>query len=50
MNGLAVNIDEEALFEVLAAANFAASAGKTTVSTPALSLSLRPKRGRPSPG
>jgi len=36
MNGeLAVNIDEEALFEVLATANFAAPVGKATVRTPA---------------
>jgi hypothetical protein len=36
MNGkLAVNIDEEALFEVLVAANFAPPARKTTVSVPA---------------
>jgi len=36
MNGkLAVNIDEEALFEVLVAANFAAPAGKATIKVPA---------------
>ena len=36
MNGkLAVNIDEEALFELLIAANFAAPAGKATAGVPA---------------
>jgi len=36
MNGkLAVNIDEEALFEVLATANFAAPVGKAMVRMPA---------------
>jgi len=36
MNGkLAVNIDEEALFELLVAANFGAPVGKSTVSVPA---------------
>ena len=36
MNGkLAINIDEEALFEVLATANFAAPPGKATVRVPA---------------
>jgi hypothetical protein len=36
MNGkLAINIDEEALFEVLVAANFAAPAGRAAVKVPA---------------
>ena len=36
MNGkLAVNIDEEALFEVLATANFAAPVGRAAVRMPA---------------
>jgi len=36
MNGkLAVNIDEEALFEVLVAANFAVPAGKAAIKVPA---------------